>query len=114
MELQTGRATRTRAAPRSHRYGLLHQNVVEQLAPPSVLINEDYDIVHLSEHARRFLRFTGGEPTRNLLKVAHPGIRLDLQALLLAAKTRTSDTARTGAGRGVCRSISKASRGWSM
>jgi len=76
-------------------YGLLHQNVVEQLAPPSVLINEDYDIVHLSEHASRFLRFTGGEPTRNLLKVAHPGIRLDLQALLLAAKTRTSDTAGT-------------------
>ena len=80
-------------------YGLLHQNVVELLAPPSLLINEDYDIVHLSEHASRFVRFAGGEPTRNLLRVVDPRIRLDLQALVLAAKARTGEMARTAESR---------------
>src|SRR5579875_3189287 len=82
-------------------YGVLHHKVVEELAPPSVLINEEYDIVHLSEHAGRFLRFAGGEPSRNLLKVVHPGIRLDLQAILLAAKARTGEAQTAGESRRV-------------
>ena len=66
-------------------YGELHQILVEQYAPPSVLINAGYDIVHLSETAGRYLRFSGGEPSRNLLKVVHPDLRLDLRAALFAA-----------------------------
>ncbi len=73
-------------------YGVLHQKVMEQLAPPSALVNEEFDIVHVSEHAPRFLRFAGGEPSRNLLKVVHPGMRLDLQAILLTVKARMSET----------------------
>lgn len=72
-------------------YGELHQRVVEQIAPPSCLVNEEYDIVHMSEHAGRFLRFRGGEPSRNLLEIVHPGMQLDLRTLLLAAKARTND-----------------------
>src|SRR5207253_616520 len=45
-------------------------NMLEAFASPSVLVNADYDIVHLSEHAGRYLRFSGGDPSRNLLKVA--------------------------------------------
>jgi len=82
-------------------YGVLHQKVVERLAPPSVLVNEEYDIVHLSEHAGRFLHFAGGEPSRNLLNVVHPGIRLDLQAILLAAKARAGDPQTAGQSRRV-------------
>jgi two-component system CheB/CheR fusion protein len=67
-------------------YGVLHQRVVEKLAPPSVLINEDYDIVHVSEHAGRYLRFGGGELSRDLLTAILPDLRLDLQAILLTAK----------------------------
>jgi two-component system CheB/CheR fusion protein len=67
-------------------YGVLHQQVVEKFAPPSVLINEEYELVHVSEHAGRFLRFRGGEPTRNLLAAVLPDLRLDLQAILLTAK----------------------------
>jgi two-component system CheB/CheR fusion protein len=73
-------------------YGALHQKVVEQLAPPSALVNDEFDIVHLSEHVPRFLRFAGGEPSRNLLKVVHPGMRLDLQAILLTVKARMNET----------------------
>ncbi len=64
----------------------LHFKLVEQFSPPSVLINENYDILHLSESAGRFLRITGGEPTLNLGKIVHPALRPDLLAALFAAK----------------------------
>ncbi|MBI3650232.1 MAG: PAS domain S-box protein [Acidobacteria bacterium] len=66
-------------------YSELHHSLLEHFAPPSVLINKDYEIVHLSENAGRYLRFAGGEPSRNLLKVVHPDLRLDLRAALFAA-----------------------------
>jgi two-component system CheB/CheR fusion protein len=69
--------------------GELHQEVVEQIAPPSVLINEDFDIVHMSAHAGRYFRFAGGEPARNLLKLIHPELRPDLHAALLEARSRS-------------------------
>ncbi len=65
-------------------FGDLHFQLLEQLAPPSVLIDEHYDILHASQNAVRFLRFTVGEPSRNLLKVALPGLILDLRAAVLA------------------------------
>jgi two-component system CheB/CheR fusion protein len=86
-------------------YGELHQRVVEQMAPPSCLINEDYDIVHMSEHTGRYLRFRGGEPSRNLLEIAHPEMRLDLRALLLAAKARNNDADTTAESRRLCLEI---------
>jgi two-component system CheB/CheR fusion protein len=63
----------------------LHFKLVEQFSPPSVLINENYDILHLSESAGRYLRI-GGEPNLNLGKIAHPALRPDLLAALFAAK----------------------------
>ncbi len=67
-------------------YGEIHYKLVEQFAPPSVLVNEDYEIVHVSEHAGRFLRVAGGEPTRDLLKMIHPSLKLDLQSALFEVK----------------------------
>src|SRR5262249_16169294 len=37
----------------------LHQRLLEQYGPPSVLVNEEYDIVHLSESAGQFLQMMG-------------------------------------------------------
>ncbi len=68
--------------------GRLHEEVVEQFAPPSILINEDYDVVHMSAHAGRYLRPSGGELSRNLLKLVHPDLRLDLRAALLELKNQ--------------------------
>jgi two-component system, chemotaxis family, CheB/CheR fusion protein len=75
--------------------GELHQEVVEYLVPPSVLINEQYDIEHISARAGRYLRFSGGEPTRNLLKVVHPELRSDLHAALLQAHAGSRSTVET-------------------
>jgi len=67
-------------------YGDWHLSLLEALAPPSVLVNEDFEIVHLSENAGKYLFFGGGEPSRNLLKVVRPELRLDLSAVLMTAK----------------------------
>ncbi len=58
---------------------------MEQFAPPSVLVNEAYDLVHVSENAGRYLHFSGGEPSRNLFRLIHPNLRLDLRAALYSA-----------------------------
>ncbi len=67
--------------------GRLHQEVLEQLAPPSVLIDSQYDIVHSSASAGRYMRVAGGEPSRNLLKLVLPEIQLELRSALLEAKS---------------------------
>ena len=63
----------------------LHDQLTQQLATPSVLVDAQYEILHASEGAVRFLRFTVGEPTHNLLKVVLPGLVLDLRAALMLA-----------------------------
>ena len=66
-------------------FGDLHQQLLEQYAAPSIVVNENYDIVHLSERARRFLRVAGGEPSKNLLHLIRPELRLELRAALYQA-----------------------------
>ncbi|HEX4948834.1 MAG TPA: CheR family methyltransferase, partial [Blastocatellia bacterium] len=67
-------------------FGELHHRLIEYYVPPSILVNEEGEILHLSESAGRFLRFVGGEPTANLLKVIHPALRSDLRAALFTAR----------------------------
>ena len=62
-----------------------HFKLIERLAPPSVIVNAEHDIVHLSENAGRFLRFVGGEPTSSLLRVVDPVIRGELRSALFRA-----------------------------
>jgi PAS domain S-box-containing protein len=85
-----GKRARTRDT-----YGDLHQRLLEQYAPPSVVVTEDYDIVHVSERAGRFLQVAGGEPSNNLLKLVRPELRLELRtALYQATQRRTNVEAR--------------------
>ncbi|HUS12972.1 MAG TPA: PAS domain-containing protein, partial [Pyrinomonadaceae bacterium] len=66
----------------------LHLRLLGRWGPPSAVVNADYDIVHLSENASRFLQFPEGEPTRNILRLAQPALRVGLRAALLAAEER--------------------------
>ncbi len=60
----------------------LHRRALEAYAPPSVLIDEHHNIMHLSPTAGRYLQYAGGAPTHNLLKSARPALRLELRAAL--------------------------------
>jgi two-component system, chemotaxis family, CheB/CheR fusion protein len=63
----------------------LHFRLLERMAPPSLVINADHEIVHISRGAGPFLEFATGEPTMNVLRVIHPMLRVDLRAALARA-----------------------------
>ncbi len=79
-------AFRTGPSPEPVTYGHLHQQMVEQYAPPSILISPDNKLVHLSAHAGRYLIHPGGEPTASVLKLVREELRIELQASLQAAR----------------------------
>ncbi|HEX2311942.1 MAG TPA: CheR family methyltransferase [Vicinamibacterales bacterium] len=69
--------------------GDLHLRLLEQLAAPSIVVSEEHQIVHLSEHAGEYLQVGGGELSRDLLRLVRPELRLDLRtALHRAARER--------------------------
>ncbi|TLX61388.1 chemotaxis protein [Stutzerimonas nosocomialis] len=73
----------------------VHQRVLEQYAPPSVVVNHESEIVHMSDRAGRFLRYIGGEPSLNLPALVLPELRLELRtALYQAVHTGKSVEAR--------------------
>ena len=76
-------------------YAELHVKLLEQYGPPSVVVDEEYDIVHLSDRAGRYLQLKGGEPSHNLLEIVRPELRLDLRTTLYRAmQNRTNVEAR--------------------
>lgn len=76
-------------------YGELHQQLLEQYAPPSIIVNDGYDILHVSERAGRYLHIGGGEPSTNLLKLIRPEWRLELRtAFYQATQQRTNVVVR--------------------
>jgi two-component system, chemotaxis family, CheB/CheR fusion protein len=76
------------AARRAVSWGELHLKLLEAVAPPSVLVDAEQNILHMSATAGRVMQFTGGEPSTNLLRVVHPQLRIDLRAALLQAADR--------------------------
>ena len=84
----------TTAAVPQHSYGRLHQQLVERLAPPSVLVTLDDKVVHLSERAGRYLVHPGGEPTASIFKLVRDELRLELHAALSEARHGRSTRTR--------------------
>ena len=69
--------------------GELHLRLLEQFAPPSIVVTEEHTLVHVSEKAGRFLHVAGGEPSRDVMILIHPALRASLRtALDLAAQQR--------------------------
>ncbi len=74
------------AAPTA--YGAMHHRLVEAFAPPSLLVSPDDKVVHLSEHAGRYLAMPGGELTSSAFKLVRPELLVELRATLHAARQR--------------------------
>jgi two-component system CheB/CheR fusion protein len=70
------------SAPRKLSFADIHQRALEQSAPPSVIVDGNADILHMSESAGRFLRHVGGELSRNLLTLILPELRLEIRTTL--------------------------------
>ncbi|RQR46163.1 MULTISPECIES: CheR family methyltransferase [unclassified Burkholderia] len=82
-------------AQRNFSYSELHQRALETYSPPSVIIDKESNVVHLSDNAGRFLRHVGGELSSNIMTLVLPDLRLDLRtAIFRALQTGTSVEAR--------------------
>ena len=66
-------------------FGDLHQRILEEYAPPSILINQEFEILHISESAGRYLQISGGDLSQNILKLILPELRIELHSALSQA-----------------------------
>ncbi|HEY3664290.1 MAG TPA: PAS domain S-box protein, partial [Chthoniobacterales bacterium] len=82
---QTEKASFSGQERRAALFGELHLKLLEQYAPPSIVVNEEHEIIHLSEKAGRYLRFAAGEPSMNLFRVILPELQIELRTSLFRA-----------------------------
>jgi two-component system, chemotaxis family, CheB/CheR fusion protein len=75
-------APRTAAPFRPPVEAEVHREALERLAPPSVIVDESYRLVHLSEHAGRYLQPSGGTLANDVTELAREELRFDIRAAL--------------------------------
>jgi len=78
-------------APRKPTINLneLHQRLlVKQYAPPSIIVNEHYQVLHIFAQAGRYLQFGEGAPSHNILEMTPAPMRLELRTALYQAFQR--------------------------
>ncbi len=61
---------------------VFHRKLLEELAPPSILVDEQRNALHLSETAGRFLQPPGGPLSRDLIQLVRPELQGELRAAL--------------------------------
>lgn len=67
--------------------------LLENYTPPCVVINEKYDIVYFQGQTSAYLKSPSGEPTLNILKMAHKDLALELRtAIQKVIKGKTAFT----------------------
>ena len=71
--------------------GDLHLRLLERYASPSIVVNDQYIVVHVSATANRFLAVPSGEPSGDILRMVLPALQADLRAALhIASRDRTT------------------------
>ncbi len=75
-------ASRTPARSRAPIEAGVHREALERLAPPSVIVDEAYRVVHLSEGAGRYLQSSGGTLVNDITELAREELRFDVRAAL--------------------------------
>jgi two-component system CheB/CheR fusion protein len=68
-----------------------HRKLLEEYAPPSLVVNQEGDVVHLSENVGRYLRLGAGQPTSKLLEMlpraARPRLRQTLSRVFSTGRS---------------------------
>lgn len=63
----------------------VESRVLDQFAPPHVVVTDEGDIVYFSSRTGKWLEASPGAPTRQLLTMARKGLRLELRCALREA-----------------------------
>jgi two-component system CheB/CheR fusion protein len=82
-----GKLPARRAERRQKTAKEMHQALIEDYGPPSILVDKNNDVLYATRSAGRFLRHPGGEPTNNILNTVHPDLQLTLRTCLFQAST---------------------------
>jgi two-component system, chemotaxis family, CheB/CheR fusion protein len=72
----------------------LHLRLLEAYAPPSLVVNEAREVVHLSLKAGDYLRVGGGEPSLDVLELTPGDLRDELRTALYQALEKGRPTRR--------------------
>ncbi len=70
----------------------MHRRAIEQVAPPSVLVDETHRVVHLSENAGRFILPSGGPLSGDVVDLVRPELRFELRSALNRAFEQNEST----------------------
>ncbi|HEY6871209.1 MAG TPA: chemotaxis protein CheB [Geobacteraceae bacterium] len=70
--------------------------LMERYSPPCAVVNEKYEVVHVSTRLGSFLEVPVGEPTRDILKMAREELRPALRAAIYKAFTDQKEVAFRG------------------
>jgi two-component system, chemotaxis family, CheB/CheR fusion protein len=74
------------ARPAPHRVATeVHMSALEEVAPPSLLVDEHLNVLHLSTSAARFFQQSGGPPAYKVKDLVKPELRDELHAVLRRA-----------------------------
>jgi len=66
----------------------MHLQLIDLLAPPSIVVDAEHEMLHISPAATAYLYFGGGEPSRNVLRAIVPELKAELQTALHHAQAR--------------------------
>lgn len=98
--LMAGKPAKRSSVPN---FAEMHQRALEEFSPPSVLLDSDHNVLHLSNGVGRFMERSSGEPSNNLLSNVRPDIRIELRTALFKAaqsgrsvETRLAQSRRDG------------------
>lgn len=69
--------------------------LLSRYAPPSVVVNDQLEVVQTRGHTGPFLELPSGKVSMNVLKMARPGLLFELQNAIEEAKRSGEDVVRT-------------------
>jgi len=70
--------------------------LVERYSPPCVIVNEKYEVLHISTSTKRYMEVPVGEPTRDILRMAREELRPALRAAIYKAFTEQKQVSFRG------------------
>ncbi|HKJ80136.1 MAG TPA: CheR family methyltransferase, partial [Prolixibacteraceae bacterium] len=71
-----------RPEPPRMAFAEVHLKSLERYAPPSILLNSEYQVLHISESAGRYLQIMGGEITKDIFKLISPEMQFEMRAVI--------------------------------
>jgi len=65
---------------------LLHYRVIVDYGPPSLILQGDHQVLHVSENAGRYLAIKGGELSKDIFKLIRSELQVELRATINNSK----------------------------